>query len=171
MDNNIRDKFKEVKLLALDFDGIMTDGCVYVSEDEKEAVKCSRKDSLGIAMLQKENIETIVISKETSPVVSARCKKIKIDCWQAVENSEAKLEILKRIIAKKNIHIREVAYMGDDLNDLKVLENVGLPITVRDGHDRIKNVCDYITAAKGGEHAVREVCEKILEAKGINILF
>lgn len=171
MNQTNEEKFKRVRLLAMDFDGIMTDGKVYVDQDGQEMVKCSRKDGLGIELLKKYGLDAVVISKETNPVVAVRCQKLEIEYEQGAENSERKLDIVKRIAAERGIDLSEMAYMGDDLNDRAVLENVGLAITVADGHPDIKKVCDYITAAKGGGHAVREVCEKILEAKGIKLEF
>jgi YrbI family 3-deoxy-D-manno-octulosonate 8-phosphate phosphatase len=164
-------KFKEIKLLVLDFDGVMTDGYVYVDQSGREMVRCSRKDGLGIELLQKNNIKVVVISKEINPVVTARCQKLKIECWQAVNDSEGKWEILQRFCQKQGIAIAAVAYLGDDLNDLAVLQQVGLPITVADGHLKIKSLAQYITQARGGEHAVREVCELILQAKGVVLTF
>jgi len=171
MNNKLQIKFKNIKLLAMDFDGVMTDGSVYVGTDGREMVKCSRKDGLGIEMLKRRGIKIIVISKEANPVVSARCKKLKISCWQKVENGEGKLAILKRVIKENNISLDKAAYIGDDLNDIEVLQKVGLAITVADGHLLVKKVCDYATKAKGGRHAVREVCEKIITAQGAPLIF
>jgi N-acylneuraminate cytidylyltransferase len=166
---NIKSKFNKVKLLALDFDGVLTDGYVRVDQDGRESVRCSRKDGLGIELLKKNKIEVVVLSKEANPVVAARCRKLKIKCWQKIANGEGKLEILKRIMKEKGVSPEEVAYMGDDLNDLKVLEKVGLAVTVADGHELAKRRCHYVTKAQGGQHAVREVCEEILKAKNINL--
>lgn len=168
---NIKDKLNKIKLLALDFDGIMTDGYVYVDQDGREMVRCSRKDGLGIELLKRNNIDIVVISKEANPVVARRCQKLKIDCYQKVEDSDSKLFILKRVAKEKSVNLDEVAYMGDDLNDANVLKAVGLAVTVADGHESIKTLCDYVTKAKGGENAVREICEKILIARGANLQF
>lgn len=168
---SVKGKFKKIKLLALDFDGVMTDGYVYVGQDAKEVVRCSRKDGLGIEMLRISGIDVVVISKETSPVVAARCEKLKIEYWQGRENSESKLEVLKKVANNRGLKIEQVAYMGDDLNDLSVLKGAGLAIAVADAHPAVKKICDHVTKAKGGEHAVREVCEEILIAKCINPIF
>jgi len=157
------EKFKKIKLLAMDFDGVMTDGYVYVDENGVESVRCSRKDGLGVEMLQKTGIEMAVLSKEQNPVVLQRCKKLGIPCINNIYDGSGKLALLKNLAARKGIGLDEVAYMGDDLNDRDVLEKVGLAITVADGHEEIKKICHYVTAAKGGEHAVREICEKILK--------
>lgn len=167
MDNDLREKFKKIKLLAMDFDGVMTDGYVYVNQNGKESVKCSRKDGLGVEMLRNAGVYLAVISKEENPVVLSRCKKLKIDCWNGVSDGASKLRIFLRILEDKKIFPEEAAYMGDDLNDLEALERAGLAITVADGHKKIKNICHYTTMAKGGEHAVREVCEQILQSRKV----
>lgn len=166
---DLNEKLKNIKLLAMDFDGVMTDGFVFVNQDGTESVKCSRKDGLGLLLLNKNGIETVVISKETNPVVKARCKKLQIEFWQAVENGDGKLEILLRHLKDKGLTLDETAYIGDDLNDLAVLRRVGLSVTVADGHASLKNVCHYVTQARGGEHAVREVCELILAVQNKSI--
>lgn len=171
MNKSIKKKFNNIKVLAMDFDGVMTDGCVYVNQNGQETVKCSRKDGLGIAMLKRSKIEVLVISKEVNPVVTARCQKLKIKCWQKIKNSSSKFKILNKAATKMKIGLSEVAYIGDDLNDLDVFGRVGLSITVADGHNKLKERADYITGAKGGEHAVREVCELILSSKGIDLSF
>ena len=171
MDKALKTKFRNIKLLAMDFDGIMTDGCVYVNQRGIESVKCSRKDGLGIGLLKKNNIQAVVVSTEANPVVSARCKKLKIKYWQKVEQAEEKKQILQRLTKQMKLTANQVAYMGDDLNDQAVFKVAGLKITVADGQSILKETADYITKAKGGQHAVREVCELILTAKGIKLIY
>ena len=171
MNRRLKEKLKKIKLLAMDFDGVMTDGTVYIDQDGIETVRCSRKDGLGIEMLKRAGILACVISKETNPVVTARCDKLKIKCWQKVENGESKAEILERIMAEQGLTKEEVAYMGDDLNDMAPLQAAGIAFTVADGHPLVKKISDYITRAKGGGHAVREICELILEARGTDLKF
>ncbi len=96
MNQSVTEKFKVVRLLAMDFDGIMTDGCVYVGEDGREMVKCSRKDGLGMDLLKKHGLDAVVISRETNPVVAARCRKLEIECEQAAGDGQGKLDILKQ---------------------------------------------------------------------------
>ncbi len=168
---DIVEKLKLVQLLVLDFDGVFTDGCVYVNQDGVESVKCSRKDGLGINLLHKHGLEAFVISKEINPVVAARCKKLGIPCVQGVHDSDGKLEILKRILDEKGLSSDQIAYMGDDINDYACIEYAGVGITTKDGHESLREIALYTTNACGGDHAVREVCEKILKAKGIVLEF
>ncbi len=162
-DAELQDTCKKIKLLALDFDGVMTDGRVLVSQDGNESVFCSRKDGLGIELLQQAGIKIIVISKETNSVVAVRCKKLNIPCWQSVETGHGKKEILERAIVESGLDASEVAYMGDDVNDIPALQLAGLAIVVADGHEQAKQHADHITTSRGGDHAVREVCDMLLE--------
>jgi YrbI family 3-deoxy-D-manno-octulosonate 8-phosphate phosphatase len=171
MTKSIQEKLKAIRLFVTDFDGIHTDASVYCGQDGYEMVKCSRRDSLGLGMLKKVGIGTAVISKETNPVVTARCKKIKVRCYQKVEDADGKLEILKREMEKRGLLPENVLYMGDDLNDRACLEYVGVPVTVPDGHPSIKEISLIITEVDGGNGAIREVAEMVLVAQGHPIRF
>lgn len=166
-----REKLKKIRFVAFDFDGVMTNGQVLVREDGQEYVTCSRRDGLGLEMLRQAKINACVISKEMNPVVTARCKKIKVECHQRVETGEGKLEILKRIMNERGIAREQVLYMGDDLNDLVPMAYVGVGITVMSGHPMIKQAADYITTNDGGYGAVREVCEMLCTAQDIELDF
>jgi len=167
----MENRFKKVELLISDFDGVFTDGTVYVDQNGVETVKCSRKDGLGIKMLQKSGIEVIVVSKEVNSVVTERCKKLGIECFQSIENSDKKLGMISHLSKAKGIPMEKIAYVGDDLNDMRVFGKVGLSITVSDGHKIVRDRADFITDAKGGEHAIREIAELILEARGVALEF
>ncbi|MBU1694421.1 MAG: HAD hydrolase family protein [Verrucomicrobia bacterium] len=150
-----------IKLLALDFDGVMTDNRVLVDQEGREAVLCHRGDGLGIGMLKKAGIEVVVISMEPNPVVSARCRKLKIDC---IQKCEEKLRALQQIAAARGLKPRDMAFVGNDVNDLECLRWVGLPIAVADAEPEVRKAAVYVTRRPGGYGAVREVAEKILEA-------
>lgn len=168
MKNKLHKNLKNLKMVAFDFDGVFTDGKVIFRQDGMESVICSRKDSLGTNMLQKHGIYLCVISKETNEVVAKRCKKMNnIDCQQAIKTGEGKKEILERIVKEKGFLKDEIAFMGDDVNDIPAMRFANVSFTVADGHSKAKEVADYTTKRNGGDHAVREICELILEAKGI----
>jgi 3-deoxy-D-manno-octulosonate 8-phosphate phosphatase (KDO 8-P phosphatase) len=166
---NLRKRVTEglhkVKVLGIDFDGTLTDGFVHMDQDGKETVRCSRRDSLGINMVQAAGIHVVIISKETNPVVQARARKMRVECYSGVETGDEKLAILMRYLLDKKVSIDEVAYVGDDVNDLAVLQRVGYPMTVADGSLRLKEIACYVTKRRGGDHAVREVCDLILESR------
>ncbi|KKT75321.1 MAG: 3-deoxy-D-manno-octulosonate 8-phosphate phosphatase, YrbI family [Parcubacteria group bacterium GW2011_GWB1_44_7] len=155
-------KIKNLKLIATDFDGVWTDGKVIFCQDGTESVICSRKDTLRVKDIKATGIKLFVISKESNPVVMARCQKMSIDCWQGVDD---KLSLLKKLLEKEGVTSYEAAFVGDDINDLECLRFVDLPLTVADGHDACKKVALYVTLRKGGDHAMREIFDLILSLR------
>jgi YrbI family 3-deoxy-D-manno-octulosonate 8-phosphate phosphatase len=159
----LADKFKRVRLIGFDFDGVFTDNRVIVREDGKESVVCMRSDGLGLARLKEVGVEVIVVSTETNPIVEYRCKKLKIRC---VSNCNNKLEVMKEEIGRLGIiDTAEVAFLGNDINDVEVLKYVGLPMIVADAYEEIHKYAIYKTQRPGGLGAVREVCDLIFMAK------
>ena len=151
---------KYPKLIVFDFDGVFTDNRVLVHQDGSEAVWCSRADGLGIARLSEKRIPMIVLSTEENPVVSARCKKLGLTCYQGIAD---KYQTLKRIVRKKGIHPKEVLYVGNDINDLKCMEWVGYGVAVKDAYPLVLAKAKRVLERKGGRGAVRELCDLILQ--------
>ncbi|MGE5340704.1 MAG: KdsC family phosphatase [Candidatus Omnitrophota bacterium] len=151
-----------IRLAVFDFDGVFTDNRVLVLQDGTEAVFCNRSDGLGLGRLIKNGIETLVLSKETNPVVSARCRKLALPCIQSCDN---KRETLLAISKEKDIPLSQIAYVGNDINDIECLEIVGFPVCVADAYPEVKPYAKWITTANGGYGAVREFCDLILNAK------
>jgi YrbI family 3-deoxy-D-manno-octulosonate 8-phosphate phosphatase len=158
--SSLEDLIQRVRLIAFDFDGVFTDNMVYVFENGTEAVRCTRGDGIGLQKLRQIGIDTVIISTEANPVVSARARKLKIDC---VQNCKDKRGVLEDRIAKMGISLDQVAFVGNDINDLACLTCVGLPIVVRDAHPEVIPVARYQTRNPGGHGAVREVCDLIAE--------
>ena len=150
-----------LKLVAFDFDGVFTDNSVYVLEDGREMVRCSRSDGLGVGLLKPLGLELVIISTETNPVVSARARKLGIACVQGCDD---KLAALDRLLADKGLERRQAAFLGNDVNDLACLRAVGLPVAVADSHPAILPHVRYRTQAAGGYGAVREFCDALLLA-------
>lgn len=152
-------KLSTVDTLALDFDGVLTDGMVYVDQDGRESVRCSRRDGHGIAMLREAGVRVLVISRERNAVVAARCAKLKIEHEQACDE---KAIALRRLVPD----LERTAYVGDDLPDLECLAIVGVPCCVADAEYR---VVDHVQARHGvliprcgGAHAVRWLANAML---------
>jgi YrbI family 3-deoxy-D-manno-octulosonate 8-phosphate phosphatase len=158
----VKEVIRRLRLIVFDFDGVFTDNMVYVFQDGREAVRCSRGDGMGLRKLKAAGIEALVLSMEKNPVVSARCKKLKITCIQGCENKAARLKELAR---KKKVDLTQVAFMGNDINDLECLKIVGLPIIVKDAHPDVRSAAVYTTGLPGGQGAVREVCDMIAAIK------
>lgn len=152
----------KIKLVIFDFDGVFTDNRVLVFQDGKEAVFCNRGDGWGIGILKKIGIKPVVISTEANRVVTARCRKLKIDC---IQNCEDKLKALKEEARKLRVSLKEVAYLGNDVNDSECLKAVGLSACVINSHPDIFRLCKYVTENAGGFGAVREFCDFITGAK------
>ncbi|MEA2094667.1 MAG: HAD hydrolase family protein [Pseudomonadota bacterium] len=145
-----------IRLVAFDFDGVFTDDMVYVLQDGTEAVRCFRGDGIGLRKLERLGIETVIISTESNPVVSSRARKLKIRCLQDCHD---KRTVLEDLVDELGITLAEVAFVGNDINDLPTLRCVGLPIIVRNAHKDVIPYALYQTSNPGGQGAVREVCD------------
>ncbi len=154
--DTIESRIRNIRLVAFDFDGVFTDNSVYVFEDGREAVRCFRSDGIGLSKLKRLGIETVIISTETNPVVVARAGKLGIPCLHAIEDKRA---ALNGILLEKGLALEQVAFVGNDVNDLPCLTCVGLPIVVRDAHADVLGAALHRTMAVGGRGAVREVCD------------
>jgi YrbI family 3-deoxy-D-manno-octulosonate 8-phosphate phosphatase len=154
--NSIEDVIQKIRLIGFDFDGVFTDNMVYVLQDGSEAVRCNRSDGIGLQKLKKLGIETVIISTESNPVVSARAQKLKIRCFQ---NCSDKRKTLQKLAREFGISLDEVAFVGNDINDQPCLSEVGLPIVVNDAHQDVVSIALYQTRNRGGHGAVREICD------------
>ncbi|MFA4848322.1 MAG: HAD hydrolase family protein [Methanoregula sp.] len=159
--SEIEQKIKNISLYTLDFDGVFTDNRVFIDENGKETVVCDRSDSLGLKMLREKrpDVTVIVISKETSRVVRARCDKLKITCYTGIDD---KLTTFQKIIADMNLEPAQVAYMGNDVNDLECMTYAGIGVAVADSDPKVLAVADYITRKNGGRGAIREFIDIVL---------
>lgn len=157
----LSEKLSKIKLIAMDCDGVLTDGGMYYSENGDELKKFNTKDGMGVGLLHKAGFKTAIITGEDVDIVKNRANKLKIKEIQL--GIKDKLECMNKIIKKYNLSMDEVLYIGDDINDLNLLKNVGVSIAVADSLEIVKDNADYITKAKGGQGAVREVVELILQ--------
>jgi 3-deoxy-D-manno-octulosonate 8-phosphate phosphatase (KDO 8-P phosphatase) len=146
----------KLKMIIFDFDGVFTDNSVYVDENGLESVRCSRSDGLGLRYLDSLGIKYSILSTEKNPVVTMRAKKLGISVTQG---HDEKLPVLKKIAKSHNINLKQIAYVGNDINDLSCLQEVGFPIAVADAYPEVLKLAKYITLKLGGNGAVREVCE------------
>ncbi|MGF1468325.1 MAG: cytidylyltransferase domain-containing protein [Sandaracinaceae bacterium] len=155
------ERLGQVRLLLLDFDGVLTDNRVEVGPGGGESVRCHRGDGWGIARLRDAGVEVEVISTETDPVVSARCAKLGIRAAQGVDDKGA---VVRARIAAHRLHPDEVAFVGNDVNDLAAYDEVGVPIAVADAVPAARAAAIWVTERRGGHGAVREVCDRLLRA-------
>ena len=152
-----------IKLIVYDFDGVMTDNKVYIDQNGNEMVQVNRADGLGVSEIKKLGIEQIIISTEQNPVVSARAHKLGIPCLQGIENKKMSLIDYCK---DNDIDLKNVAYVGNDINDKEAMEIVGTTYCPSDSHESIKTISDYVFKTKGGEGVIRELLDLIIEQKG-----
>lgn len=153
----LKEKIKGVRLLAMDVDGVLTDGGVYILEDGREFRRFDIKDGLGIKQVMQKGFRVAVISSSDCPAVEHRMRKLGVqEVYLGVED---KLRKLHDICTKLSIDLGEVCYIGDDLADLAVMNAVGLPCAPVDAAQLIKGISLYIANAQGGKGAVREICD------------
>ncbi len=162
--DDLRQLVSDTKFVAFDFDGVFTDNAVIVSQDGTESVKSYRGDGIGLRKLDKLGIGTVVISTEANPVVAVRCKKLNI---RAVQGVDDKLSALRSLLNERNLSLDQAAFVGNDVNDLECLRNVGFAIVVQDAHPDVLPVGKYRTETLGGNGAVREICDLFEHAMGI----
>lgn len=150
----------EIKMFLTDCDGCLTDAGMYYSEKGDELKKFNTKDGMGFALLRKAGIVTGIMTSESVDLNRRRAEKLKLDILEA--GCKDKVAVLERICAQRGIAPENVAYVGDDINDLGVIQRVGYGCAPADAMPQIKAAAKYVTAAKGGEGVIREVVEKIL---------
>ena len=150
----------KISLIVLDFDGVLTDDRVWVNAKGEEMVAANRSDGLGLERLRQEtDIEVMVLSRETNPVVKARCEKLKLPVLQAILDKPA---AIRQVLAEKQIPAEEVIFVGNDITDQVVFPEVGFAVTPADAHADVLRSADLVLARKGGKGAVRELCDMIL---------
>lgn len=153
-----------IKLFATDVDGTLTDGCMYYFENGLEAKKFNFQDGMGFKLLKDAGIKTAIITSEDSPIVEKRFQKLNIDYLSM--GNWAKLDFVKKICAELNITLEEVAYIGDDINDLELLNAVKYKACPKNAVKAIKSIENIILLEhKGGDGAVREFIELLLSDK------
>ncbi len=153
--------FPEIKMLLTDCDGCLTDAGMYYSENGDELKKFNTRDGMGFALLREHGIITGIITSESVALNRRRAEKLKVDILE--EGCKDKASAVKRICGKYQIDPENIAFVGDDINDLEVIKMVGLGCCPADAAASVKNAADFITEAKGGEGVIREVVDKILE--------
>lgn len=154
---------RPIKLLCLDVDGVLTDGGVYYSDKKEELLKFNRIDGKGLELIRQVGIDVIIISSESSYISKKRADKLKID--NVFLGIKDKLSLLQDYCWRKKLNSREVCFMGDDVQDLPVIEWVGFSAAPLNAVDIVKNKVLYLCRRKGGEGAVREVVDLILKIK------
>lgn len=157
------DRISRISMVLTDSDGCLTDGGMYYSEKGDELKKFNTRDGVGFAMLKQQGILTGIVTGENVELVKRRAEKMQLDICECGIND--KLACIQELCAKYDIPLANVAYLGDDINDLRVIDAVGFGCCVQDAVDKVKAKAKYITTCKGGDGAVREIAEMICNSK------
>ena len=163
----LRQRAAKIKWFFCDIDGTLTDGCVYYSPEGELLKKFSLRDGTGFFLLRQCEIKTGFITTECSPIVEQRARKLKIDKY--IYGTHRKLEAMQAFVEENGLTLENIAFIGDELNDVKLLSSCGFGIAVNDADKRAKDVACYVCRHKGGNGAFREAVEKLLDLKGIDI--
>lgn len=158
----------DIDALCFDFDGVLTNNIVHMDENGKEWVSCSRADGLAFDVLRKLNKPTFILSTEKNPVVTARANKLKIPAIQGIKD---KSESIKILASDKQFNLQRVLYIGNDLNDYKVMQLCGYTACPSDSHKNIKEIATVVLNTEGGKGVVRELLEDVLQLNFIQILY
>jgi 3-deoxy-D-manno-octulosonate 8-phosphate phosphatase (KDO 8-P phosphatase) len=160
----VKERAARVRLLLLDVDGVLTDGGILLHPDGEESKVFNVRDGLGIRLLQRAGVEVGFISGRNSRVVARRAEDLGIGL--VVQGMLYKLPAYEEILTKRGLTHKDVAYVGDDIVDIPILERVGLAVATAGAVPAVVSRCHVITDRDGGRGAVREACELILQAQG-----
>lgn len=164
MEEFLLKKVKKIKLLLLDVDGVLTDGRIIYDSKGRDSKFFDVHDGLGVYLLKKAGIPTILITAKASRAIKPRARDMQIAA--VFSDVSPKTSVFDKILKKYNLSSREVCFVGDDLVDLCLMKQVGFAIAVFNACPEVKNLADYITRREGGRGAVREVAELILKSQG-----
>jgi len=163
MKKELENKLKKIKLVITDVDGVLTDGGMYYTKDGDIMKRFHARDGMGVTLLKNAGIPTIVLTKEKTQMVKKWSKKMKIKVLlDGIKNKELELN---KICKNNNLNPNEIAYIGDDINDLKILEKVGFAVTPNDGIPLTKEISHYVCSKNGGYGAFRELADLILTVR------
>lgn len=154
---------KQIKLLICDVDGVFSDGLIYMGNEGEELKTFHTRDGYGVKSLMNAGIEIAIITGRRSQIVENRMKALGISL--IYQGQDDKVKAYRDICDKLNISPQHTGYIGDDLIDWPVMEQVALKVCVADGHPLLAKRANYVTVIKGGNGAVREVCDLILQAR------
>jgi 3-deoxy-D-manno-octulosonate 8-phosphate phosphatase (KDO 8-P phosphatase) len=156
--------FKQLSMVLLDVDGVLTTGQVIYDDAGREIKVFNVKDGLGIRLLMNAGIRVGIVTGRSSMALKHRCDNLGIELLK--DGVRDKAAALAGVLEETGIPAEKTAFVGDDLPDLPIMRRVGVPIAVSDAHDRVKQLAVWTTRANGGCGAVREVSERILKARG-----
>ena len=162
----VKNKCKNIKIILTDVDGVLTDGGRYYSEKGETIKKFHVRDGMGINILLRNGIKTIIITKENSKITKKWAKEMNVT--KVISGSIKKEAELSKICREFNVSKKELAYIGDDVNDFNLLQLVGFSAVPNDANENIKKNVDYVCIKNGGNGAFREIVDIIFKEKFSN---
>jgi len=159
---------ENIDAIVFDFDGVLTDNKVYLNQEGKESVSCSRADGLAFDVLHKLQKPAYILSTEKNPVVTARAEKLKTPAVQGIKN---KVDGIKQLAEKQNFNLKNTLYVGNDLNDYRAMQICAYTACPADSHQKIKEISTVILKTLGGHGIVRELLEEVFQLNFIQILY
>lgn len=154
---------KQIKLLIMDVDGVLTDGKIFFHDHGVETKVFNTQDGFGIKMLQADGISVAVITGRQSELVTRRMQELKID--HVYQQQTDKFSVYQQLMHQLDLQKNQIAMVGDDLTDVKIIRDCGFGVAVANAQPIVKEYADYVTQMQGGDGAVREVCNLILRAQ------
>lgn len=164
----LKKKAAEIRLMAFDADGVLTNGGLIFDDNGREAKIFDAKDGQGLVCVQKAGIITVIITASENNSIRLRAKNLGIT--ETYMGIKYKLQILEELMKKYCLTFENISYMGDDLPDICVLEKVGLSCCPADAIEEVKQRCCYISSKEGGKGAIRELCDFVLRCQNIEPL-
>lgn len=161
---NLAEKFSKIKLIIYDFDGVMTDNRVMVDQNGIESVMVNRGDGYGVTNIKKLDIKQVIVSTETNPVVRRRAEKLKIEVIHGVEDKKT---IVANYIKDNGFDKEDVMYIGNDLNDIEAMGEVGFVGAPKDAEEEILEIADWISSKNGGYGVLRELYRELCKARNL----
>jgi 3-deoxy-D-manno-octulosonate 8-phosphate phosphatase (KDO 8-P phosphatase) len=158
----------DIDAFVFDFDGVLTNNLVYVNQEGKESVCCSRADGLAFDVLRKLKKPAYILSTEKNSVVTARASKLQITALKGVSD---KVEGIRELAFSEDLKIQNILYVGNDLNDYQVMQLCGFTACPSDSHEMIKSISTFELRTKGGDGVVRELLEVVFDLDFIEILY
>ena len=162
--SSIERRASRIKLLLMDCDGVLTDGRLWLMENGEEQKSFSVRDGMGLDLLRRAGLRSGVISGRVSEALERRSQELQIDFLR--QGTSDKIRAFSEILLEARVDTGEVAFIGDDLNDIPLMQEAELAVAVADAAEETRKAAHFVTRAKGGDGAVREVIEIILKAQG-----
>ena len=161
--SELEDRARRIKLLLMDCDGVLTDGRIWIIDNNEDQKAFNTRDGLGLELLHRAGIASGIISGRSSTAVERRANALGMS--YVCLGSNNKITAFEETLSKARVGPAEVAFVGDDLNDIALMQRSGLAVAVADASEETRNHAHYVTAAKGGRGAVRETIELILKSQ------